>query len=129
MWRYARYVIEDGYEVSSAGDTRFSPLFATLRDGRTIEEAYQLDVKGYRALGYTHWRMAKGRPPRNKRTDLWAEYLKLWRIWASENPELIEQLRRRAAGCILTDKFATTELTQARALALILNERKRFYAV
>lgn len=36
------------YEVSSKGDKRFSAFYARLKDGRTIEEAYQLDVKGYR---------------------------------------------------------------------------------
>jgi hypothetical protein len=42
---------ENGYEVSTVGDKRFSALVAKLKDGRTIEEAYQLDVKGFRQLG------------------------------------------------------------------------------
>ena len=35
-----------GYEVSTAGDWRFSALTARLDDGRTIEMHYQCDVKG-----------------------------------------------------------------------------------
>lgn len=31
------------YECSSAGDRRFSALYAYLDDGRSIEEAFQLD--------------------------------------------------------------------------------------
>lgn len=38
------------YEVSTQGDRRFSAFVARLRDGRTIEEAYQLDIKGYRSF-------------------------------------------------------------------------------
>jgi hypothetical protein len=121
-WQWARYVSEDGYEVSSIGDTRFSALYAKLADGRTIEEAYQLDVKGYRKAGYTNWRQVKGRRPRVS-GDVWPAYLDLWRQWARENPELIEALRVCAAGCTLTDKFAKTQVSQARALAHLLNER------
>lgn len=111
-----------GYEVSTKGDRRFSALVARLKDGRTIEEAYQLDVKGYRAVG-NDWRIGKGRKPLGtKPVDLYAEYLKLWEQWAQENPELIEDLRTAAEGRILTDCFATGGVSQARALAHILNE-------
>lgn len=60
-YKYARKA-EQNYEVSSYGDTRFSPLVAKLSDGRTIEEAYQLDIKGYRKLG-NNWKLGKGKPP------------------------------------------------------------------
>lgn len=53
----------NGYEVSTKGDPRFSALIAKLPDGRTIEEAYQLDIKGYRSLG-SDWRLGKGKPPK-----------------------------------------------------------------
>lgn len=117
-WKHARYA-EDGYEVSSQGDTRFSPLFAKLRDGRTIEEAYQLDVKGWRAIS-GNWLLAKGRPSRRE-VDLWTEYLELWWQWCKENPNLLEDLRRKAAGKVLTDRFGSGPVTQARALAHILD--------
>lgn len=115
------------YEVSTAGDKRFSALNAKLKDGRTIEEAYQLDVKGYRSLGYS-WRQAKadrGRNAPNKMTpeELYQAYKGLWRQWASENPELIEELRKASEGKTLTDRFASGgAVSQARALTEILQE-------
>lgn len=48
-------------------------------------------------------------------------YLPLWKEWAKQNPELIEELRTKAAGKTLTDQFANTRVSQARALADILN--------
>lgn len=48
-------------------------------------------------------------------------YFPLWKEWARQNPELIEELRQKSAGKILTDQFANTRVSQARALAEILN--------
>ena len=48
-------------------------------------------------------------------------YLPLWQEWAKQNPELLEELREKSKGKILTDKFANTRVSQARALADILN--------
>ena len=48
-------------------------------------------------------------------------YLPLWQEWARQNPELIEELRTKAADKTLTDQFANTRVSQARALADILN--------
>lgn len=118
-WTHARFH-EDGYEVSSQGDTRFSPLYAKLRDGRTIEEAYQLDVKGYRGK-VDNWLLVKGRPP-VRDVDLWAEYRALWWQWTMENPKLLEELRRKAKAHVLTDRFAKGPINQARALAEILEQ-------
>lgn len=114
MW--ARFS-NNGYEVSSHGDRRFSALFARLADGRTIEEAYQLDVKGYRSVS-NNWRTGKGKPSLRD-VDLWTEYLALWLNWADENPDLIEELKIAAAGKVLTDKFASSSISQARALDII----------
>lgn len=66
--RYPKHGKEN-YEVSSKGDRRFSPLFAKLSDGRTIEEAYQLDIKGYRKFG-NDWKLGKGKPPMIPTNDL-----------------------------------------------------------
>lgn len=114
---------ENGYEVSSKGDSRFSALRARLRDGRTIEQAYQLDVKGYRVCT-DDWRHGKGKTPLNDLTveQLEQEYKDLWRKWASENPRKIEDLRRLSKGKVLTDCFAKTPISQARFLAEILDE-------
>lgn len=49
-------------------------------------------------------------------------YLPLWQEWAKQNPELIEELRAKVKGKTLTDQFANTRVSQARALAQILNE-------
>jgi hypothetical protein len=121
---HARFAKKDeGYELSSHGDRRFSALFCRLRDGRTIEQAYQLDVKGYRLEG-DDWRLGKGKPAINGKNpdQLWDDYLCLWRQWTQENPLILEDLREKATGKILTDKFASSPVSQARALAQILNE-------
>ena len=134
---WARYSAE-GYEVSTAGDRRFSALNARFADGTllggvdisgmTIEDVYQHIVK----------RSGKGLPPATDsvvynpdlHTDVEKEnysydngYLPLWTIWARQNPRLIAELRRKSEGRPLTDKFASTSVTQARALADILRRR------
>ena len=116
---------ENSYEVSSKGDTRFSALNAKLKDGRTIEEAYQLDVKGYRAQG-NNWRLGKGKAPLKpmSKEESWQAYKNLWRQFLEENPTLEQDLRNKASGKVLTDMFASTDISQARALAELLNERK-----
>jgi hypothetical protein len=115
---------DNNYEVSTKGDKRFSALNARLKDGRTIEEAYQLDVKGYRAQS-NNWKAGKGKPPLNPMTpdQTWEAYLDLWRQWANENPELIADLTTKADGKYLTDCFASTPISQARALYTLLSSR------
>lgn len=119
MYRYSRH---EGYEVSSKGDRRFSAFYARMSDGRSIEEHYQCDVKGYDPGG-TNWRLGKGKPPLDRSLDTWQAYLALWKCWAEANPRLIDELRKRADenGRVLRDRFASTPVNQARALAAILN--------
>lgn len=130
---------ENGYEVSTRGDKRFSALVATFKrgtvidgvdvGGRTIEDVYQSVIKKSR----------KGQAPakdsklyneslktKEEREDFsYTEgYLPLWQEWARQNPELIDELRIKAKGKTLTDKFANTRVSQARALAEILNSQK-----
>lgn len=50
-------------------------------------------------------------------------YLPLWQEWARQNPELIDELRIKAKDKTLTDQFANTRVSQARALAEILNSQ------
>lgn len=111
-----------GYECSSKGDTRFSAMYARLWDGRTIEQHYQCDVKGYQPGG-TDWRLGKGKPPLRD-CDLWEEYLALWRMWAADNmPELRELwVAGMKKDMVLSDLFATTPINQAHALTVIVNE-------
>lgn len=114
----------NGYECSSHGDHRFSALHAKLSDGRSIEEAYQLDVKGYRAVSDS-WRTGKGKPSLSSltRQEQWISYLGLWEQWVQENPELLADLMLKSEGKVLTDKFATSDINQAKALATIISER------
>lgn len=122
MIKWSRFHAQ-GYEVSSAGDRRFSAFGARLEDGRTIEEHYQCDVKGFDPGG-TNWRLGKGKKPfRVSDNDLWAAYLCLWLRWAVVHRAEMAELRHLAAahGGVLTDRFATTPINQARALAVILD--------
>ncbi|AFF28027.1 gp29 [Sphingomonas phage PAU] len=112
------------YEFSSQGDKRFSPLFAKLRDGRTIEQAYQLDVKGHR-IRTNDWLLAKGKPPLNDKTvaQLYSEFKELVIRFLKENMKLLKEfieIAKRHENFI--DRFATTEINQARAYSEIANE-------
>ena len=121
MYTWKRY---GGYEVSSHGDKRFSAFNALMPDNRSIEEHYQCDVKGY-DVGGKNWRLGKGKPPLNSMTkeDIWKAYLGLWSLWATNNIKLIQELKVHVDKCngVLSDRFATTPINQARALAEILN--------
>lgn len=113
-----------GYEVSTKGDMKFSAFFAKLEDGRSIEQHYQCCVKGYDPGG-TNWKLGKGKPPKDPTVNLWKEYVSLWRRWIALNPELFEELYKTVSLCgnVLKDRFATTEVNQARALAFLINEK------
>ena len=116
-----KYSVHSGYECSSKGDKRFSAFFARMPDGKSIEHHYQVNVKGYPSI-----EEGKGKPPLKKMsTDaLYERYLDLWRQWACLHPQEIEELRYHASQCgyVLRDRFATSHVNQARALAQILNE-------
>lgn len=140
---------DNNYEVSSAGDSRFSAFNAKLKPGTkilgvTVPEEKSTFIAGKstttNSIEYVYQTLikksSKGVPP-PKNSMLYNEslktkeekedysynvgYLPLWQEWASQNPELIEDLRAKSAGKVLTDKFANTRVSQARALADILN--------
>jgi len=111
-YTWARYH-RHGYEVSSAGDRRFSAFVARLPSGLTIEQAWQ-QAKG----------SSKGKPAIHKDFDYWATYLSLWQEWAQHNPTLLTELARLANQRVITDRFASTNNNQARALAHILNTER-----
>lgn len=107
----------NGYEVSTKGDRRFSALVAKV-NGKTIEYRYQVEIKGYPSI-----KEGKGKPPLNcTPTEAWLAYKELWNQYLT--PELEADLRDKAAGCMLTDIFANGPVSQARALAELLNERE-----
>ena len=112
-----------GYECSSLGDSRFSAFRARLKDGRTIEQTYQCDVKGYQPGGI-NWRLGKGKPPLDLTIDLFQEYLLLWKQWARYHSNEMHELWAQAVkhNNILSDRFANTRVNQAHALATILTE-------
>lgn len=121
MFKWARRH-KNGYEVSSKGDKRFSAFNAILSDGRSIEQHYQCDIKGY-DIGGTNWRLGKGKPSLRE-CDLLKEYINLWREWAQDNLHLMRELYKEVIkhDYTLTDCFATTEVNQANALSVVLNE-------
>lgn len=94
-----------------------------MPDGRSIECHYQCDIKGYDPGG-TNWKAGKGKPPLNTDIDLWVAYKGLWKVWATNNPKLMKELANGANGkdYYLSDVFASTDISQARALAELLNE-------
>lgn len=98
-------------------------MFARMPDGRTVEAHYQCDVKGH-APGSNDWRLGKGLAPLDKSKDMWTEYKELWRTWAVNNKDLMGILREECKwfDCTLSDKFANSNISQARALAELLNE-------
>lgn len=117
-----------GYEVSSQGDKRFSAFNVYLPDGRTIECHYQGDVKGFDPGG-TRWQLGKGKLPCNGKSkqELWSDYLNLWRVWSKSNLQLLRELYvilrdNPQYNYCLSDRFATTDINQAHALSVILNE-------
>lgn len=134
---YARNVNgRPNYEVSSKGDSRFSAMNATFAQGtvlfghdvggRTIESVYQHGVK--QGDWITDSNSKTGKPNDktiiigNTEDDSYNQgYLPLWQEWAKQNPQLIDELRQKAAGKVLTDMYASTAVSQARALADILN--------
>jgi hypothetical protein len=112
------YSKTEGFEVSTKGDNfgkQFSALNARLKNGRTIEEAYQ-QAKG----------TGKGQPAKDPNFDYYGTYKNLWQQWAKENPGKIKELKDyldKNNITTLRDRFATTENRQDRALSEILNEQ------
>lgn len=119
QYEWDRYS-NNGYEVSTAGDTRFSAKVAKFKPGtvidgvdvggETIEDVYQKVIK----------KSDKGMPPskdsklynpnlttKEQREDFSYEkgYLPLWQEWAKQNPDLIVELAEKAKDKTLTDKF------------------------
>lgn len=111
---------ETTYEVSSKGDKDYSALYAKLEDGRSIEEHYQVDVKGYKT-----WRDGKGKPPKDKSKNLQEEYTKLWKRYFDINPDKYEFIKEKVNnGVKLTDQFATEKgVNQADTIMQIVNSK------
>ena len=102
----------NNYEVSSAGDKRFSAMYAQLPSGQTIENAYQT-LKG----------TGKGKPALDPNFDYWGTYKGLWNEFFDANPAALTEIAEKSSGKVLTDRFANTSNNQARAIHEILVER------
>jgi hypothetical protein len=106
-------------ECSSKGDKRFSAFYACV-NGRSIEEQYQAAKVFEGGSTGLHWRKAKGRKPINT-SECAALYEKLWRQYISENPELLDVLKKAS---VLSDMFAREGgVNQAHVLWKIRNEQ------
>lgn len=122
MYTWQRF---GGYEVSSKGDKTYSAFNAIMPDGRSIECHFQCCVKGYQPGG-TDWRLGKGKPPLTpmSKEELLNKYVDLWRVWSRSHLYEMIVLKGHADknNKILSDRFSTTEVNQANALSIILNE-------
>lgn len=110
---------DHGYECSSKGDKRLSAFYAAV-NGKSIEEAYQVSIKGYPTIA-----AGKGQPPLNpniSREQLWECYLGLWRIYFQRNPLLYIELRKGHYQDVFTDMFASSDINQARAISELVNK-------
>ena len=107
------------YECSSKGDKRFSAFYARLEDGRSIEEHYQCDVKGY-CPGGTNWRLGKGKPALDPSKNLFLSYAGLWWDYFQLNPDLAEEIKKIKLSHSLTDRFANTNVNQATAISWLV---------
>lgn len=110
-------------ECSSAGDRRFSALFACIRGraGRTIENIYQGAKVFPGGVTNVDRRIAKGRTPVNV-DEVRALYATLWNEYMAENPHLLSILQLSSG---LSDKFGqaghacqATELWRIRCASL-----------
>jgi hypothetical protein len=112
----------NGYECSSTGDKRFSAFYAKSNNGKTIEEVYQLDIKGYRSVS-NDLMSGKGKPPlcALTRQELYLRYRDLWCVYFEENPDLLLEIMEISKTKVLTDRFASSEINQARAIVDICN--------
>ena len=121
-WELNRYPSPNWYLLGEGGDTRFSDKKARLQDGRTIREAFNLDVKGYRLFS-NHWRYGEGRPCLTPMNDdqLYMAYLNLWHEWGYENPYLIAKLQHRCEGKYKLTYRGVDIYNPARALCDSLN--------
>ena len=116
--RVARYGVAPYLECHSRGDTRFSPFYAKV-NGMSIETQYQAAKVFEDGSTGLNWKQAKGRKAINME-ECTALYVRLWRQYIAEHPELLEVLKR-APG--LRDMFSKLgNLNQAKVLWDIRNQ-------
>jgi hypothetical protein len=118
-----------------------SALRMKFADGRTIEEVYQLDVKGYRQLAMENskwrnkpwlmWMEGKGNPTLKGQTleELEAQYTDLWRHWFNQNPDQLRVAARAIGNKPINDVMAKPgSVSQSKSIHEILVENGLRYA-
>ena len=132
----------DGFEVSTKGTKQgkqFSALNAKLKGSlwpdepgapwwrsgqKSIEDVYQVDIKGGEKLSAGKYSSkGPGYQGSLSQEELYAEYKKLWIQFFEENPDKLEEIAQLSAGKKLTDMYASSDVSQARAIDEILTER------
>ena len=121
MWNRRVNKGETYFECSSKGHKEYSAIYAEIKN-KSIEEIYQLDIKGYRGK-VKHWKDAKGQPPLIDISieEQYRQYINLWKTYLLNNKMLYINLLNNAYGKTITDMFGVTEINQARALCDICN--------
>lgn len=103
------YSKHSGYDISRLGDSRYCKTVATLRTGKTIQQAFDEIVAEL---------------PVMEPESYYPYLLGCYREWANEHPYDMRALEENVAvhNNVVRDKLAVSVLTHARALAQILNE-------
>jgi hypothetical protein len=112
------------YEVSSHGDKRFSAFYALIpyRDKlKSIENCYQNDVKYSLSKSY----VGKGKYDPNISLNVYYdEYKKLWLLHYEKNQDVwLDLVNIIKEHTNFTDKFASSDVSQARVVSEIVNEK------
>lgn len=126
---------------SSKNNEPLSALRMKFSDGRTIEEVYQLDVKGYRrsAMENSAWRNepwkmwmeGKSKPTLKGQTpeELDSQYTDLWRHWFNQNPDQLELAARAIGNRPINDVMAKPgSVSQSKSIHEILVENGLRYS-
>lgn len=117
-----------GFEVSTRGTTegkRFSAFNARIkaRGNKSIEDIYQIDIKGGEKIGPGRYsKKGPGYDGPLSYDELYAQYKQLWREWFNENPQRLQEIAQLTEGKMITDQFARSDISQARAIFEILEE-------
>jgi hypothetical protein len=116
------------FEVSTKGTNegkRYSAFNARIRarGNKSIEDIYQVDIKGGEKLAAGKY-SKKGRLYDGPLTDdqLYDEYKNLWRQFFDENPLRLTEISNLTEGKKIIDRYASSDISQARAIYEILSE-------
>ena len=106
-----RYSQHSGYDVSSKGDRRFSPEFNRTASGQSIQWHLENEILVKHGKNFSD--------------EAYAAYYNIWRRWAERNYAKMAMLADLASrnDNTIRDSVTTGQMTHARVLAQLLNER------